>query len=50
MHDCKRSTYVQSFVCMKCLGSFEDTRVKTCNENTEKCFPEMWNASSFSGC
>lgn len=38
MCDCERSTYVQSFVCMKCLSSFEVTRVKTCNENMEKCF------------
>lgn len=34
---CERSTYVQSFVCVKCLISFEVICVKTYNEKIEKC-------------
>lgn len=36
MHGGKRSTYVQSFVCVKCLVSFEVICAKTYNEEIEK--------------
>lgn len=36
MHDCERIS-VQSFVCVKCLISFEVICIKTYNEKIDKC-------------